>query len=151
MDSTSNRPSPLSEPVIEALIDFWAQTGREHEVDVRGNSMWPLVRDGDKARIAHGLGKLKRGDVVAYQRNGELVVHRLIRIVHGAGEPRFLIKGDNVSGYDPTVPASRVLGRVVALQRSGKWRRLDTLLMRAIGWTVATITLAKFMLQWLFR
>ena len=141
----------MSEPVLEALIDFWAQTGREHEVTVRGNSMRPLVRNGDKARIAHGLGKLKRGDVVAYQRSGELVVHRLIRIVHGAGEPRFLIKGDNVAGRDPTVHASKVLGRVVALQRAGKWRRLDTPLMQAIGWIVATFALARLILRWRFR
>ena len=151
METAPNRAVPLSEPLLEAVIDFWAQTGREHEVTVRGNSMWPLVRDGDKARLAHGSGKLRLGDVVAYQRNGELVVHRLIRIVRGAGEPRFLIKGDNVSGRDPIVRASKVLGRVVALQRSGKWRRLDTRLMQAVGWIVATFAFARLILRRLFR
>ena len=137
--------------MLDAVIDFWAQTGREHVVSVRGHSMWPLLRDGDKARVAHGLGKLKRGDIVAYQRNGELIIHRLIGIARGAGAPRFLIKGDNVSVCDPAVRPGKVLGRVVALQRAGKWRRLDTKLMQAIGWVVAAFASARSILSRLFR
>ena len=112
--------------------------------------MWPMVRHGDIVRVAHGLAKLKRGDIVAYQRNGELTIHRLIRAGRGASEPLMLMKGDNASVCDPIVRASNLVGRVVALQRDGKWRRLDTALMQAIGWVVATFALAKFILSRLF-
>ena len=151
MEPSPNRASPLSEPVLEAVIDYWAQTGRESEVSVRGNSMWPLVRDGDVARVAHGTGALKRGDIVAYQRNGELIVHRLIGIARGAVEPLYLIKGDNASARDPSVRASVVLGRVVAVLSAGKWRRLDTNLIQAIGWIVAILAIGRLRLSRLFR
>ena len=109
--------------------------------------MWPMVRHGDIVRVAHGLAKLKRGDIVAYQCNGELTIHRLVRTTRGAGEPLFLMKGDNASVCDPAVRATNVLGRVVALRRAGKWRRLDTALMQAIGWTVGTFAYARFIVS----
>ncbi len=151
MSSASNGTSPLPEPVLETVLALWAQAGREHDVPVRGYSMWPLVRQGDVARIVHGVGGLKRGNIIAYQRNREVIIHRLLRCNHRGGESLYLTQGDNASTRDPAVRASQVLGRAVALQRDGSWRRLDTPLMRGIGWAIATFSLGRLALSRILR
>ena len=147
MGSSPSLTPPLSEPLLEAIVDLWSQAGPEHDVCVRGNSMWPLIRAGDRVRVMHGLSGLRWGDIVAYQREDRLIVHRLIRIVRREGELFFQTQGDNASSRDPAVSAGRVLGRVVALRRAGSWLRLDTRLMRGIGWVLAALGLGRLALS----
>jgi signal peptidase I len=84
------------------------------DATVRGGSMAPLFKDGDRVRIARARLYLP-GDVVAFRADdGRIVAHRLLgyRLHHGrlAGVTR----GDAVSQPDPPVPFGQLLGRVVS-------------------------------------
>jgi hypothetical protein len=102
--------------IAEATLEAWAEAGHRIRWPVEGSSMWPVLRPGDTIVIAHGDCDLRRGDLVAYCREGRVVIHRLLRR-QGAG--RLLTAGDAQPETDPPVPADAVLGRVVAIQASG--------------------------------
>jgi hypothetical protein len=104
--------------------------------------MLPLIRDGDRAIVAHGCTGVRRGDVVVFRHDGLLVAHRLLAIRRGDAGPVFISKGDNTSQFDPPLLADEILGRVVAIERHGRSMALDTAVWRALGWLIAITTLA---------
>ena len=72
-----------------------------------------------------------KGDVVVYFLDGKLIVHRIVRVKHEAGERIFRTKGDSSLCLDARpVAESEIVGRVVAVKRgertidlrSGVWR-----------------------------
>ena len=140
---TAKQSARLPEPILDVVLDLWAQAGSKHEIPVSGNSMWPMLREGDQIRLLHGAADLRCGDIVAYQDKERLIIHRLIRRIEASGKTLYLMKGDNAAAMDPAVPARIILGRAVALRRTAKWRRVDTPLCRAVGWVIATTTLAR--------
>ncbi|RMH36650.1 MAG: hypothetical protein D6689_22125 [Deltaproteobacteria bacterium] len=87
---------------------------------VRGSSMWPAVRDGSVVEIRPcSVDELRLGDLVAFERTGCLVVHRLVD--RRGGRLRFA--GDAVIGDDGWFEPGAVLGRVRVLSRPPvRWR-----------------------------
>ena len=145
LDGTTNTTpsdSKLPGPVLDVVLDLWAQGGCIHVIPVQGNSMRPFLREGDRVKVLHGQEGLHRGDIVAYQLNRTLIIHRLLKKVDVDGELHYLLKGDNAAAVDPVVPGSKIIGRAVALQRTYKWSRLDTLFIRTVGWFIAMKILA---------
>ncbi len=138
---TANQELKLPKPIIDVVLGLWAQSGSTHVIPVRGNSMRPLLREGDQVKVLHGPTDLRRGNIVVYQYEGALIIHRLIKRSGAAGEIQYLMKGDNAAGIDPAIPARKILGRVVALRRTQRWYRLDTPLYRAIGCVIVVRTL----------
>lgn len=88
-----------------------------------GYSMTPFVRFGDIITIVpHGECPIPVGAVVAFIQpsGGNLTVHR---VVARKGDS-YLIKGDNVWGFDGIIPGENILGRVHKTERNGKTRSL---------------------------
>jgi len=53
------------------------------------------------------------GDIIAYHSGEDIVTHRVLEVVTGAGEPSFVTKGDANEDPDPSpVAATSVVGRV---------------------------------------
>lgn len=86
---------------------------------VTGSSMLPMLRGGrDTVKLAPANVPLPEGEVILYRReNGQYVLHRLIRMVDAE---TCLCCGDN-QWQGELLPARRVIARVVAFQRAGKW------------------------------
>ena len=84
---------------------------------VTSGSMLPQLMPGDYINLELAPPEsLRCGDIVVFQNDGELVTHRLVSI-----NPHYcLTKGDALQGFDPPIDRSRLLGRVVAFERSGK-------------------------------
>ena len=77
-------------------------------------SMLPLIGPGDELRLAPvGLRGIRRGMLVAYEREPGLVVHRVI----ACDEAGIVAKGDALAAPDPVVPRDQVVARVAALRR----------------------------------
>ena len=74
--------------------------GQEHvPVPVKGVSMRPFLRNGDFAYLAALPGKLKRGDILLFQRaNDQYVLHRIYKI---PGNGRYLMLGDSQLEPEP--------------------------------------------------
>ncbi len=91
--------------------------------------MFPLIRPGDLLTVAP-VTALRRGDVLLSQRDdGKWVCHRLIRSTADSVS----LRGDALSSVDRPVPRDAVLGRVIAIERDGRVRRLDGPAGRLIG------------------
>jgi hypothetical protein len=78
--------------------------------------MLPLLQPGDEIEVMPvAWEKLKRGDIIVYERQETLVAHRLVRrFEHWA-----LTKGDELTVCDPPVPKSAFLGKVIRRRRAG--------------------------------
>lgn len=124
------RLEPEADPVVaQAALRLWRQAGNQHFWPIAGQSMLPLLRAGDEILVDHRATCLHPGQIIAFVRHGRLIAHRLLRIEG----PILLTKGDNCPAYDPPVSTAAVMGRVIAVRRGQRLRRLDTPLWRLGG------------------
>lgn len=103
--------------VFIGLLGFILQWFKYYPVAVMSNSMYDAIKRGD-AVIVEKLNKddldtLEIGDVICYQLDNALVVHRIIKIQKQNGELIFTTKGDNNNAPDALkVFEAQVRGRV---------------------------------------
>jgi len=92
--------------------------------------MLPFLRHGDVLHVRPlPAAAVRVGDVICYAPSpGRLHLHRVV----ARDERGFVTRGDALS-YVEDVPASAVLGRVIARERGGRLRRLDTPAARRAG------------------
>lgn len=75
---------------------------------VTSGSMEPTVSTGSIVFVAEGT--YERNDVVSYERDGQIVTHRIVELTDGG----YVTKGDaNPTADDRIVPADDVVGEVV--------------------------------------
>lgn len=85
-----------------------------------GRSMWPAIPSGSMVRVEPiAAAAMRVGDLVAYQRDSTVVVHRIVRTQF----KELLCSGDSCWGSNETVPYSAVLGRAHVVQRRKLRRR----------------------------
>ena len=81
---------------------------------VRGQSMVPLLEDGNRVEIAARTFYLP-GDVVAFRSDDQcLTVHRVLGYRPTRGGWRVVTRGDAAKALDPPLERHRILGRVVS-------------------------------------
>ena len=85
--------------------------------------MLPFLRDGDLLLVSPvASSEILVGDVLCYEKPpGRLFLHRVIK---RTGE-QFVTKGDALDFTD-VIFLEEILGKVVAVERHGRVRRLDT-------------------------
>ena len=121
----------LRPDLLAPLIRDLASEGKAAEIPVRGNSMRPMLRDGDRVRLApvtHADARL--GDVVLRVEPSSPIIHRVVGWWPSRDGWRVLTKGDGARRLDPPLPPERLVGRVVALVRGSDVRQLDGTWMR---------------------
>ena len=96
--------------------------------------MLPFLRHGDVLHVRPlPTAAVCVGDVICYAPSpGRLHLHRVV----ARDERGFVTRGDALP-YVEDVPASAVLGRVIARERGGRLRRLDTPAARRAGRAIA--------------
>jgi len=78
------------------------------------------------------LDTIAVGDVIAYDRNGAMIVHRVVEV---RDDGSFITKGDANSSIDPIVYPDKVIGKVVGVSKiTGE---LVTLAKDKIVWVAA--------------
>jgi signal peptidase len=99
-------------------------TGSETPIAVvKGYSMYPLLREGDLVfAYKPSPDKIHVGDIVIYRGiRGELIIHRVIRIVKINNKYYYVTKGDNnpIPDYPefqgPGIPYIRIEGVIVKI------------------------------------
>lgn len=124
-------------------LRLWRQAHRSHWFPIQGQSMWPFLQEGDRILVAHGASEIRAGDVILMAYPGpadggtRLVAHRLLRRQRRGDTIIFQTKGDSRRRPDPPLPASALAGKVIAVARGGRVRRVDGPLWRALGWFLA--------------
>ena len=109
-------------PVDELAADL-LRRGSPLRIKARGGSMTPFVRDGDVALVTPAAaGHVSIGDVICYETPaGTLLLHRLI----ARDRDRLVAKGDALA-FAEILDRTRLLGKVVAVERHGTVKRFDT-------------------------
>lgn len=116
---------------------------------VLGASMFPWIRSGDfvfARRSAFESASV--GEVILYERNQRLFVHRIIRRVpdKSAGHDTSLLvtKGDALDSIDPPVSEAEFLGRVTRIHRGQRHIDLEFLGRILLGRLLALVSPASF-------
>jgi len=102
-----------AETVIAAIL----ADGKIVRFEADGDSMYPLIRSGDRLLVEPVAPRaLRRGDVVLARLDRGLTAHRIVRI-DGA---TITMRGDNCDVDDPPFAPAQLLGRVRAVEREGR-------------------------------
>jgi signal peptidase I len=112
---------------------------------VSGGSMTPWMRSGDFVFIRRfDFAKVSAGEVIVFQRNGLVVVHRAIRCLKAAPSEKtasFLItKGDASDEMDAPVSAEEYLGRATRIHRGRRHIDLESFTQKLLGRLLARIS-----------
>lgn len=106
--------------VVEGLLkDLLDGASGRATLQVVSGSMRPCLQEGDRIEVAKvSVRRLWPGDVVLFQSEAGIVVHRLIWRENPLGRPmRVYTKGDALEQLDRAVDAARILGRVERIVR----------------------------------
>lgn len=128
---TSTAFAQLSSEILRA--------GKDVRFRASGGSMSPLVRDGDVLMVRPaGPTSIRFGDVVLVTDDrGCLLVHRVVGRSAGPDGICFTVQGDQVSRPDGVIPATRVYGRVTAIERGSVSIDMNQPSLRVLGWAAA--------------
>jgi hypothetical protein len=126
----------VSDPLARAVLDLWAKVGKRNRFPIAGNSMRPLIHDGDTAVVEHGTAGVRTGAIILFRIDRTLTAHRVLYRARRPEGDLFYAQGDNAGVIDE-VPAGAVVGRVLAIERAGRHLRLDTRLWTVLGWLIA--------------
>ncbi len=130
---------PCTSAAFAELSSEILRAGVAIKFRAHGDSMRPLVRDGDVLLVRPVDGRPVRvGDLVLCSSGpGRVVVHRVVRTLAGPGGIRYTIQGDQVAQPDGTIPRALIYGRVAAIERGRAPIDLDRSMMRWLGWCAA--------------
>ena len=108
-------------------------------------SMIPWVRPGDFIFIRRfDFAKISPGDVIIFQRNGLVVVHRAIRRTKAVPSEKtaslLITKGDASNETDAPVSAEEYLGRATRIHRGRHHIDLESLTQKLLGRFLARIS-----------
>lgn len=92
---------------------------------VSGWSMFPWIREGDVVFLRHTkINDISRGDVIVFEKNGILCIHRVLSISGNATESNIdaglITKGDAALDLDEPVSPAELRGKVEFIYRGSK-------------------------------
>jgi len=110
---------------------------------VKGQSMLPIVQDGDRLQVQPLQDPPVRGEVLVFRRTNGLVAHRLLRLSQDSrGKRTCLTQGDHTLSPDPPISIDQVLGHASLLHRGPKVLHLDTPAWGRVGNVISVLQLA---------
>ena len=118
------------------------EKGKSIRFQAKGWSMRPFIRDGDFIVVSPvKSSSIRKGDVVFYSNaENKIIVHRIIRKYKKNDRITVFIKGDASFSSPEKMDIQNVLGKVIAIERNGRKKRLDTKLYQIIGLFFAVIS-----------
>jgi signal peptidase I len=111
----------LSETVKSLLME-----GHSVELSAYGQSMIPFLRSGQKIKLSSiDIAQIVRGDLVAFQKQDYLVIHRVHEIILTDGTINLITKGDSNLNPDNLIDKGNYLAKVTGIFQRNKWRELS--------------------------
>jgi signal peptidase I len=105
--------------ILRGLAGELLEKGTSVRIEAGGYSMYPLIKPGNSIVIRPvSVGQLKPGMIIAWKRDNDMVVHRLVNIYEVDGVKMFLTRGDSSPVSDDPVKFEDIAGRVEAIYRS---------------------------------
>ena len=105
-----------------AALEFWRRGRVRTPLVLEGDCMAPMLNDGDEIVIAHGDDRPRFGDVVAFRRDGRILVQRAIGSCVAQGRTVYEVKPDAHGLCALRVAPEDLVGRVVEVRSAGgRW------------------------------
>jgi signal peptidase I len=123
---------------IKEMQDELFQKNRKGWFRIISGSMSPLIEINDRALVKKvDTSEIKLGDIILFKNDGTSVTHRVIRFSRQDGIVLVLQKGD-ASNYASFIPYDDVIGKVITIEKKGKFLNLNSYQGRVIngllGW-----------------
>lgn len=100
-------------PVIYDIV----QSGGSVRLDIKGNSMLPLLRSEKDSVLLKKAENIKKFDVVLFKNSvGNIAIHRVVKI----DDDSFTIIGDNQYTFDCNIRHDRLIAKAVSFYRNGR-------------------------------
>ena len=104
--------------VLRDLADELLNKGTSIRIDASGYSMYPAINPGNTIIIKPVAEEdLKCGCIIAWKREKDLVVHRLVLVYEADGKKYYITRGDNCRSSDNPVSHDMIAGRVEAIYK----------------------------------
>lgn len=110
IDNTSRKSIIAMSPIIYDIVSG----GGSVRLDVKGNSMMPLIRDEKDAVLLKKAEDIQLYDVVLFKKdNGRIALHRIVEIT----DDTYTIIGDNQYRFDRRIRNDQLIAKAVEVQR----------------------------------
>ena len=97
------------------------------ELSAYGQSMIPFLRPGQKVKLTPiDISFIVKGDLVAFQKQDYLVIHRVHEIILSGGTINLVTKGDSNLNPDESIDKDNYLAKVSMIYRGNTWRELSS-------------------------
>ena len=105
--------------ILRELVGRLLEEGNPIKIPANGYSMHPAIKRGDALTITpvDDPESLQDGEVVAWKREHDLVVHRLITVEKLDGRLILITRGDSTLAADHPIPYSSLAGRITDIER----------------------------------
>src|SRR4249919_1581528 len=103
------------ESVTGLAAESLARSGRLR-LRATGASMLPALRPGDELEFISASSAVEAGDIVLWDREGRLVVHRVL----ARDGDSILTQGDALRSPDAPLSMAQVLGKLESFRRNGR-------------------------------
>lgn len=136
------------------LVEIWKDLGKVQWIQTTGNSMQPLIYEGMEVAVKFCYPKqISIGDIIAFERGKDTVVHRVIGRSKVDKIKVLIEKGDNNPNLG-RLPEFNIMGKVIALKTKDKtiditghfWKILGYLFV-IYGWCFTGIFLFLFQIK----
>lgn len=110
--------------VLRDLADELLDKGTSIRISASGYSMFPAIRPGNTIIIkpVHP-DELKCGMIIAWKREKDMVVHRLVLAYESDDTKYYITRGDSSRSSDKPVTLDMIAGRVEAIYRGHRLLR----------------------------
>ena len=135
--------------IFFAQVESELSAGRSVIFKVKGNSMYPFLRNGiDSVRLAPVNQPLVKNDVVIFKYYGNQILHRIIKI---DGE-RYILQGDGIIINREHCRKEDVIGVVTHIFRGeGRMIPVTSLKWKILSWIWLSLRFARRYLLTILR
>jgi signal peptidase I len=116
-DITAKREGENNNRQVEAFKDLGVEilsTGTSLSVVAKGYSMYPTLKPGSKI-VINKVHNPVPGDIIAIDKDGKLIVHRLIKIIKSRNGISYIARGDSNRFPDPPIGIEKIVGKVASM------------------------------------
>ena len=91
--------------------------GYQVRIKASGLSMFPSIGTGDRITISPQKD-VRIGDVIVFNRGGQIVAHKLVKVFEKEGIRYYQTRGDSSFRLDQPITAGEILGKVTGIERA---------------------------------
>lgn len=107
--------------VLESELERCLRISGVYTTKTQGDSMFPMLKTGDKVIITSSKGPYQKYDVVVYRRGDHYTMHRIVKVKKDG----YIICGDNRTGFETDIKDENILGKLLGFYKGSTFFDAD--------------------------